>query len=397
MPSLEKMGTSEKARLSFPLFFLIVPFLGENIFQYTFGKIVSQPLAVVSCLIILVMCLYFNLNINYFILVLYLFLFEHLMIFLPALLSDVIIENKNNMISPLGLLGFFMFLILINIYFKLNKIQILFKTSAYFLTVIVFLNFFLTQDFQIPDFATEIKKSLATGYMDRKWMVGHRNIIFTIQYMWILFMGLYYKVANRNYTKMFIFQILFTFFIGIYSWNATMLVCISLLFILYMFLGKYFSIWHYTFIYLFINIGVVFLKIQDIFASLLVNTLHRNITLSGRSELWDAYIDQYINGGLLNLLFGNFGITDVPNNPHNMLLGLLCYSGVIGLLLFIILYVLSANSLQKIKGNDLSKFLSIILFVVLLNSITMAFYLQPLLVMFLAYKSRYLVDKDVLA
>jgi hypothetical protein len=53
--------------------------------------------------------------------------------------------------------------------------------------------------------------------------------------------------------------------------------------------------------------------------------------------------------------------------------------------------------LQKIENNDLSRFISMILFMILVNSITAEFYLQPLLVMFLAYKSRYLINKDVLA
>jgi hypothetical protein len=394
--NLHLLTKTEKIRFSFLLFFLVMPFVGENMFEHTFDKFISQCLAAVSCLFIFIMCLYFNLDVNFFIFVSYLLLLEHIMVFLPAFLSDLIIESNNGMISPYGLVGFFMFILLINIYCKLNKVQTLFKATAYFLTILVFLNFFFTRDFQIPDFATEFKQAIIGGYMDRKWIVGHRNIIFTVQYMWILFMGLYYKTSNRNYTKMFVFQILITLLIGIYSWNATLLVCICILFVLYMFLGKYFSIWHYTFMYLFIDLGIVFFRIQDIFATFFLNVLKRNATFSTRTAIWDIYIDEYINGSLLNLLFGNFGVTHSIANAHNMLLDLLCYSGAVGLFLFSVLYILSANSLQKIKNNDLSRFISMILFVVLINSITMSFYLQPLLVMFLAYKSRYLINKDVL-
>jgi hypothetical protein len=401
MNSLEKMEISPSktfSRHGFSLlfFFIVAPFVGENMFEHTFGELLSQCLAAASCLLILIMCLYTNFDVNFFIFVSYLLLLEHLMVFLPALLSDLVIESKNGIISPDGLAGFFMFILLINICCKLNKTQSLFKSTAYFLTIVVFLNFFLTQDFKFPDFATEIRKSLATGYMDRKWIVGHRNVIFTVQYMWILFMGLYYKTSNRNYTKMFIFQTVVTFLIGIYSWNVTMLVCISVLFVLYMFLGKYFSIWHYTFIYLFIDIGVVIFRITDSFSTLFVSVLKRNVTFSGRVELWDIYIDQYLNGSLSNLLFGNFGVTHAFTNTHNMLLGLLCYSGVVGLLLFVLLYVMSANSLHKIKNNNLSRFISMILFIVLINSITMEFYLQPLFILFLGYKSRDLINRDVL-
>ena len=74
-----------------------------------------------------------------------------------------------------------------------------------------------------------------------------------------------------------------------------------------------------------------------------------------------------------------------------MFLGLLSFTGVLGVLLFSTLYILSIINLNKNRNYDVSKLITIVLFCFLLNSITMEFYLQPMMAMYLGYITRSLI------
>lgn len=379
----------QKVKLDMFLFLLILPILGESIIQVTLGDTASRFLAVLACLTIIFIFFWFKVKLNSFIFILFALLIERVFIYIPAFISHIEIANRNNAIIPFGIIAYFILILFINSLFELNKMKTFFKTSAIIMTIFVLLNFLVTSELTVPNFFAEIRTALNTGYMSRKWLVGHRNQIFNLHAEWILFMGLYYKTTNKDYDRMFIFQIFTTLFVAIYSWNATMMMCSALLFVLYVFRNNLFSrltIWHYVLCYLLLEIIIVFLRITDYFTDFFVNVLHRNVTFTGRTYVWDIYIEQYSNGNLFNWLFGNFGETLSSKNTHNMFLGLLCYSGGVGLFLYAILVVVTCTRLYKSRNTDYSKFISILLFVFLINSLTMEFYLQILLVCFLGYK-----------
>lgn len=135
---------------------------------------------------------------------------------------------------------------------------------------------------------TVFKEAISTGYTNsRKWLFGHRNMIFIHHLMWIVFSFITYKLERRNYTKLYLFQITFTMFIGIVSWNSTMMFTTFIVFILSLLKDKFLqniSIIHYVITYLILEIGIVFLRIQDLFSFIIVGILHRNLSLQVERE-----------------------------------------------------------------------------------------------------------------
>ena len=88
----------------------------------------------------------------------------------------------------------------------------------------------------------------------------------------------------------------------------------------------------------------------------------------------------------MNKLFGNYGVTDLTVNSHNMFLGILAFTGIIGEILYFYLLYIAARKLYKERKTDSAKFISIIIFGFLINSLTMEFYLQPLIAIYIGYK-----------
>ena len=283
-----------------------------------------------------------------------------------------------------------MLFLLINTYIKnINMMKIIFKSMMIVMTISVFSNLIFTGDLHIANNISVFKEAISTGYTNsRKWLFGHRNMIFIHHLMWIIISYIYYKLAKRNYSKMYVLQMIFTIIVGVVSWNSTMMLTSIIILVLGLFRNNIFSklnINHYISLYLILEIGIVFLRVQDAFAFIIVNVLNRNLSFTGRTYIWDYYIEQFLNEGIFNKLIGNFGVTELTVNTHNMFLGLLAFTGIIGLILYFMLLYFSSKELKKEKKSDTSKFVSIIIFGFLLNALTMEFYLQPLIAMYIGY------------
>lgn len=372
---------------------LLFPLLAENIISTILGDDISKILSVVSCGVMLLMIFKQKLHINGFILGMILLVLLHVIITFVFVPSTIKITVANNLVAPYGLIGYFMLFLFIDAYLdKPDTLIAIFHSMMVIMTISVLVNFIFTADFQIADNILVFKEALRTGYTNsRQWLFGHRNMIFIHHLMWILFSYITYKLEHRNYTNLFIVQILYTMVVGVVSWNSTMMFTTVIIFVLAFFRNGIFSkmtIIHYVLLYLFLEIGIVFLRIQDFFSYIIVSILHRNLSLTGRTSIWDYYIKQFSDENLFQKLFGNFGVTQLSVNTHNMFLGLLVFTGVIGLTLYFVLLYLAIVNLIKEKNTDLARFVSVILFGFLINALTMEFYLQPLTAIYVGYRIR---------
>lgn len=373
-------------------FLIIFPLMSENIISLVLGDTVSKILCLTSCVIIFIDVIKNKkIKINtFFVVMLAIILQKIVTTFVIAPSKGIIVNNVNNIIVPYGMLAYFMLLLLIeNNFDNKEKLKLIFGAITNILTICVLLNFFITGDLKIANNWQTFQEAKSTGYtMSRLWLFGHRNMIYINHLMWILSSFIYYKLDNKDYKKKFIFQFLFTLLVSLVSWNSTMMIVTIIIFAVYLlnksFL-KFLNIKHYIYIYLFLEFGIVFFRIQEKFSYLIVNILHRNITFTGRTEIWDYYINQFINGGTLNMLFGNFGYNTIGINSHNMFLGILAFSGIVGLILYMVLLIMAAVKLLKYKSTDNAKFTSIIIFGFLINALTMEFYLQPLFAVYIGY------------
>lgn len=370
---------------------MLFPILGENIISTIFGDSVSKIFSIMSCFIILLFFIKGRMHIHMFLVDMFCLIILHAMITFVFASSSTIISVANNMITPYGLIAYFMLFMYIDIFIDdKNRLITVFKSMAIIMTISVFMNFIFTADLHIANNIEVFKEALATGYTNsRKWLFGHRNMIFIHHLMWIAFSYVQYKLEDRSYTKIFIIQITFTMLVGVVSWNSTMMAVTIILLVLEIFRNGIFSkisIIHYTLVYLILEIGIVFLRVQEIFSYLIVNILHRDLSFTGRTGIWNYYINQYSCSDILHKLFGNFGVTDLTVNSHNMLLGILSFTGMIGVFLYFLLYIFSIKRLYRERKTDSARFISIIIFGFLVNALTMEFYLQPLSAIYIGYR-----------
>lgn len=405
MIQMNKTINDKKNRIISVIMYMIIifPLLGENLISTILGDTSSKICSIISCVIILMIVIKERkLHIDNFLIIMLLLIIEHIIINFIFAPKNLKITTANNMITPYGLIGYFMIFLLINTYIKnADKMKIIFKSMMIVMTISVISNLVFTADLHIANNIQTFKEAVNTGYTNsRRWLFGHRNMIFIHHLMWILISYIYYKLNKRSYSKLYFWQMLFTILVGVISWNSTMMLTTIVILILGMFRKRRilrFSMGSYVFLYLILEIGIVFLRVQNYFSFIIEDVLNRNLSFTGRTYVWNYYINQFANEGIFNKIIGNFGITELTINTHNMFLGLLAFTGIIGLVLYFTLLYASAKELKKQKNTDTSKFISIIIFGFLLNSLTMEFYLQPLLAMYIGYKIKeinLLVESD---
>ena len=106
---------------------------------------------------------------------------------------------------------------------------------------------------------------------------------------------------------------------------------------------------------------IVFFNVQLLFSSFFTDVLHKDITFSARTYIWQNAKELLINENLFSLLFGG-GVAEHNEvvyysgdywQPHNQLLVCLFNSGIFGTLYF--LYFLNLLLKQR-KGKQINTF-----------------------------------------
>ena len=174
------------------------------------------------------------------------------------------------------------------------------------------------------------------------------------------------KLSILTYLYMFITYVTF-----IYFWSAGALVAETLLIIYILFLRNKINInpKKYLTIDLIAFISLVFFRIQNLFSFLIVDVLHKDLTLSSRTFLWDKAIKI-----IKNNLFIGIGVQKseyMLNNisayhSHSYFLNILVQSGVFGLISFLLCIFVSLKKLSQYENSNISKIISFTIFSMLI-------------------------------
>lgn len=153
------------------------------------------------------------------------------------------------------------------------------------------------------------------------------------------------------------------------------------------------------YIYMVLFFGIVIFRMQDIFSWIIVNFLHKNLTFSNRTIIWDRIID-YIklkpfwgygieNTNVFVEKMGNQSFT----HAHNTLLDIFYKGGLFSLTFFLLFLKQIINSINKIKGkySDMYKitfFSLMIMTIVEAREEKMGFYLVLFILYCISEKKR---------
>lgn len=154
------------------------------------------------------------------------------------------------------------------------------------------------------------------------------------------------------------------------------------------------SFYRISLIYIVVWFLLVWLNSLELFQTLIVDILEKDMTLSGRTRIWAVVFDVidesllYGHGINVRVLVGHTYFV-----AHNMILQIILESGIIGLSLFVLCIALAGNEMQTYKKNSITLILVIGIFGVLIGGLTEAYRLNYLYMLItIAYNIRYIKD-----
>ena len=107
-----------------------------------------------------------------------------------------------------------------------------------------------------------------------------------------------------------------------------------------------------------LTVGVVFFQIQEKFSWLLSGILQKDISLTGRTEIWDvalAVINKQLWFGYGYTNHGNFvALYDFVTSGHSQMIQVLYYGGIVGLVLFLVLLFSVVRKAIKAHYKEIS-------------------------------------------
>lgn len=153
-------------------------------------------------------------------------------------------------------------------------------------------------------------------------------------------------------------------------------------------------------IYICLFLSIVIFRLQNLFEFLIVDVLHRDLTLTDRVFIWDCVIE-YIK---YKPLFG-YGYeyksmrllktTPISYHAHNQILEIIYQSGFLGLLCISLIVYEGIKTLDKYKDEKLSKFLLLSLIILLTMMLTEAYAYNTFIYIFVLC-SNYKYIKEIL-
>lgn len=304
--------------------------------------------------------------------------FIYILSFLVWLLFSNILNN--NQIGGVILLILKLLCIYLFYDYALNyNKNILFKSNMIYFGILILINFI-----SIINYPFGLYTNL-DGYTSN-WFLGFKNSHIEYILLYLLFSFIYTflkkeKLTIRNFLELFL-----AVFSTIKVNNSTGLIGISLI-ITFLVLKKYivklkvFNAYNYFMTYIISFFSIIIFRIQNLFKILIVDTLHKDLTLTGRIYVWDDVL-QYIKRKIF-IGYGNkqYIFSKVIVGTHNSILDILYKTGLVGITLYFFIIIKCCYELKKCKSL-ISDFISFMLFSLFIMMLTEAYSYNLLFVIF---------------
>jgi len=341
------------------IFLLLLPHL--NIYYFTLEEV--KPFLVIMNLVMIVIGIpllikQFN-KLNILI----------LLYTLVILISDAVNGNLTFGVvyTNLGFLA-----VCIYISFTLRNYRELIKGLYFLLSFAVIINFFTMI---IPDRGIAL-----TPNGDAIYFLGGQNALALTIIPSILVVYLYSKIYYHELRLIPVINIMICFLSLVLSGSSTGMI-VAFLGILFFIIPKRLlpSFQTYLVMYIFGFFLLVIYRLQEIFFdNLITNVLKEDITLNGRTYIWDYVMTFIKNSWFLGYGTGNEIVNlgfRFLHETHNGFLQILLDTGFLGLGVFLLITFLVGNKLKKVKNHLFSKSVSFALLAYLIVGMTeSAFY-----------------------
>lgn len=335
--------------------FLILPLLSI----YYFGTLNFKPIILVWQCILIGIVFAINRYINTF--------NGWLIVYIVITLFSAII-NKT---ITFGIFYSEIMLISLCIYiaFSIKEFKELIKGLYYLYSSVITINFIL-----MVIFSNGISQTV-DGFPI--YLLGGKNSIQLIALPAISIVCLY---SYNEYKKIKIVPaiIISTCILSMYFSNSGNGIALSIIIIVFILVHKKmampsFKIYFLT--YVLVYFGLVVFRLQDVLlGNLIQNVLHKDLTFTGRTHIWDLILQNMKEFWLLGLGRGNKFVETYYyynlHEAHNGFLEIMLSCGLVGLVAFLILVLLVQKKLDLYKKHIYSKILSFSIFAYMILGLT---------------------------
>lgn len=192
---------------------------------------------------------------------------------------------------------------------------------------------------------------------------------------------LYSAFKNRRLTFAAFLMLVILSATTLITWSATGVVAwfVMAAYILFIYksrLTKYFNSYVLFITFAIMQVTIVFLRLQEYFAFIIETVLGKNITFTGRTLVWDLsyliILQSPIIGHGVQEGHGLIHIFNTFVYSHNGVLEVLLQTGVIGLVLYVIPFVMAAKRLYRHREHFLAGIVSVTLFSFMVEFLTEA-------------------------
>lgn len=212
-----------------------------------------------------------------------------------------------------------------------------------------------------PDGLYIVTSELHATAMNPAYFLGHRNNAIEVFIPLVGLAMLESHMLQKRMDTVVIRTILCSLVTVVLTWSANAILCVAL-FIVYCFLYKrphykLYNVWTFFFSSVVATIGLVVLRIERMFYWLITGILHKSITLSTRTLIWERSVNWIkkspIYGYGVESAEVKFPKIRALNSCHNYYLDYLYYGGVIMLIIVLLLFYVSVKNLGQIKDNKI--------------------------------------------
>ena len=249
-------------------------------------------------------------------------------------------------------------LLLIDIFIKSKCKLIIFALEKAFFTLI-FINFLTIIFYPNGLFADELYSN--------NWFLLYDNL-----HIFIYIPGLIVSLIASKYKKnkyLFFTMLSMIMYSVFFCKSATSMVGLGIFLILYLFKDffKKFNFMNavtYLYTYITIFIGIVVLRFQNLFSFFIVDYLHKDLTFTGRTFLWDNvlnYIQEkpFLGYGIeSNSVFINKMGFRLYTHAHNTIYDIVYKGGIVSLIFFAFLLIISSKKLKEMNKSVISVIIS---------------------------------------
>ncbi len=221
-------------------------------------------------------------------------------------------------------------------------------------------------------------------YGNEYHLLGIRN---GLPPLFIPIMGLavlYSAVNGKKMTLTSLSLLLCITITTIITWSATGVVgwFFMTVYIIFIYRSRLTAVFNSLFLYLLYAlafISIVLLRLQYYFSYIIEDVLHKNITFTGRTDIWDISINLIKRSPIIGYgVYEGHGFVFYRGQyyySHNAILEILIQGGAIALIFFIAMLVVSCISLYRHKNNHISGIITFTVFT-LLSMMIMEAYLS---------------------